>query len=140
MFARNLFLGFSSLFLIAAIPIAVYLVSQQQTLRSKAFSPLVTPQLSINGENVIDHRAVKPQISLVINYPQTALQPDEFRISNTITGLEQAKTIPYTGNGQTVPWSLDELSPTPSVYLQLRINNQWQTPIFASIPLNETKK
>lgn len=135
MLGRNLFLGFSSLFLIAAIPIAVYLASQQQTLRSNAYSPDTTPSFKITGPKVIDYRATSADVTLQITYPKTSLIPDSFRVANTIPGLDTANTYNFTAPSQTVNWQLDSTVLSPTVYLQFRINDQWQTPIFASIPL-----
>lgn len=131
---RNLFLGLSSLFLIAAIPMAVYLASQQQSLRSQAFSTDPPAGIRITGAQIIDYRAVSPDVSLVITYPKSTLTPDSFRIANQIPELDNAKIQTFTSPTQTISWQLNSVSPSPTVYLQFRINNQWQTPIFASIP------
>lgn len=132
--ARNIFLGLSSLLMIAAIPVAVYLASEQQVLRSQAYSPTQVAEIKITGSNVIDQRAVKPDVTLAISYPKNILQPDVFRVANNLSDLDQAPTVNFTPPTQNLPWQLDITPQTPTVYLQFRINNQWQTPLFASIP------
>lgn len=139
MHGRNIFLGLSSLFLIAAIPVAVYLASQQQTLRSRAYSVDSTPSLRISGPQVIDYKTSSADVSLVINYPKSSLVPDSFRVANYLSDLEQATIQSFIAPTQTISWRLETNTITPTVYLQFRINNQWQTPIFASIPFIASK-
>lgn len=140
MLSRNLFLGFSSLFLIAAIPIAVYLASQQQTLRSQAFAPDIAPSFKITGPRVIDYRAIASDVILQISYPKNSLIPDSFRVANTIPSLDTANTYNFTAPAQTINWQLDSTVLSPTVYLQFRINNQWQTPLFTSIPFQNSSR
>jgi hypothetical protein len=139
MHGRNIFLGISSLFLIAAIPVAVYLASQQQTLRSRAYSVDSTPSIRISGPQVIDYKTSSADVSLVINYPKSSLVPDSFRVANYLPDLEQATVQTFTAPTQIIPWRLETNTATPTVYLQFRINNQWQTPIFTSIPFLASK-
>jgi len=130
MWGRRLFIIFSFLFLIAAIPFGVYLVKQQQSLGAQASTPKVT-QLEIVSPTGDSFRITSPQVRVKVSYvpsdSKKPIFPSSFKISTSLAGLNNATEIPFNGIGQEVQVHLDNNPGPKTVYGQFKVNGIWST-------------
>lgn len=134
---RNLFIVISFLFLIAAIPLGVFLVREQSTLGAKADAPTVS-KIEFVGSNVKDFRAESPDIKVQISYiqsKQAKSAPTSIRLANDASSLDSATVVPFTSNRQIIEWKLSAGNGQKVVYLQFNIDGSWVPPISNSIIL-----
>ncbi len=138
MIHRSLFLIFSSLLLLASIPVGVALVKQQVNLKSQASAPKVT-SIEITGPTVSDFRTKSPQIQLQINYvppKPTDHFPTSFRLANQLPDLDNSQENPFLRNATIIDWQLDPTPGQKTVYAQFKVGNDWTQPVSASIILD----
>lgn len=130
MWGRRLFIIFSLLFLVAALPFGVYLVMQQQNLRTQASSPRVT-KLEIISPAGDGYKITSPNVTVKVTYyptdPQNPIYPTSFKIATSLSGLASATEIPFNGNGQEVSVQLDNNPGPKTIYGQFLVNGIWST-------------
>lgn len=135
---RNLFIIISFFLLLASIPVGIYLVKQQQDLRSRASTIKVT-SIEITGPNVKNLHAVSPDVLVQLNFvpdDTSKVFPSAFRIANQLSALDSAPEQTFKQNAQEINWKLDNVSGPRTVYAQFKVNNLWKDTVSASVYLD----
>lgn len=133
---RNIFIAIALLILMAAIPLGVYLTQQQQDLLTRADSDQTSKinWVNITGGSTSD-RQVQLNLIFVPTTDQSGQLPTAIRLANSVTQLADASEQPFSGNNQTIDWTLSPGNGQKTVYLQFKLNNEWLPPVFNSILL-----
>lgn len=144
---REVFILLTILFLLAAIPFGVYLVKEQQNLKSYASSPK-TSRIEIFGPTVSEYRTTQRQVKLkIIFVPDTKsasasakVFPEEFKVANQLQDLDYVKERSFSQNNLEMDWVLLPGRGLKTVYAQFKAANNWLPPISTTIYLESDEE
>lgn len=143
--------------LLIGIVVGIYLVRQQQTFKSKATLDTSRIEIVDNSGNLLTSASSREVKLRLIYVAATAsaipsaspsatpsaspaqVFPTHFRIANFQSGLEFAEPQTFSQNSQELSWRLSQGNGEKTVFVQFKINGQWQEAISSQINLNYTE-